>query len=92
MEQDPFAPPPRRTGTVGSKLAGALIGAAAALSIGGVGFAFAQEAGTPTPEAPAAQTPAAPADEDCPDKRDPGRAGGGGGHRSDAVDTDGAEV
>ena len=72
MEQDPTTPQPPRN-AFGSKLAGALIGAVAALSIGGVGLAFAQEAETPTTEAPAAE---APADEDCPDKRDSTSGGG----------------
>lgn len=84
--------PPKAGSALSSKLAGALIGAIAALSIGGVGFAFAQEAETPTTEAPAAETPAAPADEDCPDRA--GRAGGGGsggGDDSTATDTDTAD-
>ena len=72
MEQEP-----RTRSAVGSKVAGALLGAIAALSIGGVGFAFAQEAETPTTEAPAA--PERPADEDCPDKAGRGPRGGGGG-------------
>ena len=88
MEQDPTTPFPRSA--VGSKVAGALIGAIAALSIGGVGFAFAQEAETPTTEAPAAETPAAPerpADEDCPDKAGRGpRGGGDAGAESSSTD------
>ena len=87
MEQEPQNPQPEpRTSGIGPKVAGALIGALAALSIGGVGLAFAQEAETPTTEAPAAETPAAPADEDCPDK--PGRAGGDTAESTDS----GAEV
>ena len=75
-----------------SKLIGALVGAVAALSVGGVGLAFAQEAETPTTEAPAAETPATPeadsprADEDCPEKD--GAAGGGGDAGADASSTD----
>ena len=71
-----------RTSTRNSRLIGALIGAVAALSIGGVGMAFAQEAETPTTEAPAAEAPAPPAApgergdrEDCPEKD--GAADGG---------------
>lgn len=83
MDQD-LTPQPRSA--AGSKLVGALIGAVAALSIGGVGLAFAQEAETPTTEAPSAETtPAAPSDEDCPDKAGDARRG------SSAADT-GAEV
>ena len=96
MDQEPTPPQePRSTGGVRAKLAGALIGAVAALSIGGVGLAFAQEAETPTTEtptteAPATEAPAAPADEDCPDKA--GRAGGaGGGAEAPSTSTD-AEV
>jgi hypothetical protein len=75
-----------RNRSTGSKVVGALIGAVAALSIGGVGLAFAQEAETPTTEAPSAEpTPAAPSDEDCPHKADRGGAG------SSATDS-GAEV
>ena len=94
MDQEPLTPQPdpRKSGA-SAKLAGALIGAIAALSNGGVGLAFAQEAETPTTEAPAAETPAAPANpDDCPDKA--GRAGGGGGGGSDTADStdSGAEV
>ena len=74
------------TSTRSSKLIGALVGAVAALSIGGVGMAFAQEAETPTTEAPAAETPAPESDErpeDCPEKE--GEAGGGAD--SSATDT-----
>ena len=101
MEQDPTtpatpagAPQPRRA--VSSKLAGALIGAIAALSIGGVGLAFAQEAETPTTEAPSAETPAAPAptDEDCPDKAGRGgpRGGAEGSGTTPAPAADGTDV
>ena len=74
-----------------SKLIGAVVGAVAALSIGGVGFAFAQEAETPTTEAPAAEAPVTPetprTDEDCPEKD--GAAGGGeSGADTDASATD----
>ena len=85
--------PSRTSGNVRSKLAGALIGAVAALSIGGVGLAFAQEAETPTTEAPAAETPATPetpAEKDCPEKA--GRAGGGGGRAESGSTDTGAEV
>jgi hypothetical protein len=81
--------------TRSSKAIGALIGALAALSIGGVGLAFAQDATeTPTTEAPAVETPAAPATpdadaphargdrEDCPEKD--GAAGGGSSSSSDS--------
>ena len=78
--------------TRSSKVIGGLIGAVAALSIGGVGLAFAQEAETPTTEAPAVETPAPEGDaapgerpEDCPEKD--GGAGGG----SDAAATDAAD-
>jgi hypothetical protein len=69
---------PSTPSTRSSKLVGALVGAVAALSIGGVGMAFAQDAvETPTTEAPAAETPAAPADrEDCPEKDDAGGTDG----------------
>jgi hypothetical protein len=71
-----------------SKVIGAVVGAVAALSIGGVGLAFAQEAETPTTDAPAVETPSAPGTaetprdgEDCPDKAgdagDAGEAGDG---------------
>jgi hypothetical protein len=95
MDQEPVTPhPPTSRGGVRAKVAGALIGALAALSIGGVGLAFAQEAETPTTEAPAAETPAAPANpDDCPDKA--GDAGGGGSDTADTADTttdSGAEV
>jgi hypothetical protein len=90
MEQDPTLPdPPTRRSAVSSKVAGALIGAIAALSIGGVGLAFAQEAATPTTEAPAVTTPdtatptpATPGD-DCPDHAGRGGGGGGGGSTTD---------
>ena len=89
MDQEPTTPSGSGRS---SKLAGALIGAIAALSIGGVGLAFAQEAETPTTEAPAAGTPAAPANpDDCPHKA--GDAGGGGGSDTSDTTTDsGAEV
>ena len=91
MEQDPTTPQPQpqsqSRSTVSSKLAGALIGAVAALSIGGVGFAFAQEAETPTTEAPSTESTPAPSDEDCPDK-----ARRGGAEAPDAGTNSGAEV
>ena len=88
---------------ISSKLAGALIGAVAALSIGGVGLAFAQGAETPTTEAPAAETPATPAapeaparpdGEDCPHHQDGARGGGAPGSDADAppAANTGAEV
>ena len=64
------------------RIVGATLGALAALAVGGVGLAWAQEAPTtPSTEAPATEAPApgdeAPAaDEDCPDK------GGAGGART----------
>lgn len=68
-----------------SKLVGALLGAVAALSIGGVGMAFAQEAETPTTEAPAAETPAAgERPEDCPEKD--GTGAGGDASSTDTAD------
>jgi len=84
--------PAPRPSTRSSKVVGALVGAVAALSIGGVGMAFAQEAETPTTEAPAAETPATPeADatpgdrpEECPEKD--GEAGGGDAASTDAAD------
>lgn len=76
---DTPAPAPRRSAR-SSKVVGALVGAVAALSIGGVGLAFAQEAETPT------------ADEDCPDKNGHGGDGdAGGADGGDAGATDAAD-
>lgn len=64
------------------RMLGAALGAVAALAVGGVGLAWAQEAPTtPSTEAPAAETPApgdgAPAaDDDCPDKGEGGASSG----------------
>jgi hypothetical protein len=66
-------PVPAR-GAVSSKVVGALIGAIAALSIGGVGLAFAQDA--PTTTTPPTTTDAPHVRGDCPDK-DGGATTGG---------------
>ena len=76
------------TNTRSSKIVGALIGAVAALSIGGVGLAFAQEAETPTTEAPAVDAPATPEErpEDCPEKDGRGRSGDADASSTDTAD------
>lgn len=81
-----------------SKVVGALIGAIAALSIGGVGFAFARDAtDSPTTDAPAATAPDTPPAEgegpsthdDCPDHAGPGVDGTA---RTGATSTGDAQV
>ena len=81
---DPQPQPAPARSTRGPKLVGALVGALAALSIGGVGLAFAQEASdTPSTGTPAVTAPADGArPDDCPEKA--GRGGGGGGGGADA--------
>ena len=66
------------------RIVGATLGAVAALAVGGVGLAWAQEAPTtPSTEAPAAEAPPAEdgtaADpDDCPEKGDRGGSGSTG--------------
>ncbi|HVM04155.1 MAG TPA: hypothetical protein VM242_03185 [Acidimicrobiales bacterium] len=81
------------------RILGATLGAVAALAVGGVGLAWAQEAPTtPSTEAPSTDAPAtdeAPATDDgpaadrddCPDKGDGGRPGATGtGTRTTVTD------